>query len=113
MTTPTPQPKTAAGIHALYTFYLSPAHVDKPYNVTVGLAEIKGIFNSIANKELPAVILHFSDARRSLKLNKTQTEAMWDITGTDDITKWAGTKITLSTKKTKSGKITIVISKPE
>ena len=99
-------------IHELYTFYLSPSHVDKPRTVTIANAEIKMIFNSIMNKEKPEIILHFSDARRSLKCNKTQTEAMWDITSTDDHTKWAGVRVTLSTAKTKSGKITIVISKP-
>lgn len=112
MNTQTPNP-TPTSIHAIYTFYLSPAHIDKPRTVTIDQAEIKMIYNAHANKELPEVVIHFKDARRSLKLNKTQTEALWDLTGTDDLTKWAGTRVTLSTAKTKGGKVTIEISKPE
>lgn len=101
-------------IHDLYTFYLSPAHVgENVRTVTIDRAEIKMIFNSIEKREKPELVLHFKDARRSLRCNKTQTETLWDITGTDDYTKWNGTRVTLSTAKTRSGKITIVISKPE
>lgn len=106
MTTPTPK-----SIHALYTFYLSPAHVDKPATVTIDCADIRQIFNSITNKNEDCLVVHFSDARRSLKCNKTQTAALWDITGTDDYTKWTGTRITLSPAKSKSGKNTIKIEK--
>lgn len=111
MTTPNPtQPQT---IHDLYTFYLSAAHIDKPRTVTISQATIKPVYNAKAMKELPEMVLHFSDARRSLKLNKTQAEDLWDLTGTDDHSKWSGVKITLSKVPTKGGKFTIKISKPE
>lgn len=115
MTTPTPtQARSAATIHDIYTFYLSPAHIDKPYTVTIGSAVIKPVYNEKANRDIDSVVIHFSDARRSLKCNKTHTEALWGITGTDDHTKWAGTRITLSKEPTKrGGKFTIKISKPE
>ena len=107
------QPPTRT-IHDLYTFYLSPAHIDKPRTVTISQVEITEIYNEKANKDLPGIVVHFSDARRSLKLNKTQTAALWEIAGTDDYTKWAGQRVTLTKEPTKrGGKFTIKISKPE
>lgn len=107
----TTQPQT---IHHLFTFYLSPAHIEKPVTVTIDSADIRQIFNDKAGKELPGLVIHFRDARRSMKINKTQAEALWKITGTDDHTKWAGTKITLTKIPTKrGGKFTIEISKPQ
>ena len=103
---------TPTSIHDLYTFYLSPAHIDKPRTVTIESATIKNVFSAQMNRDIPAIVVHFKDARRSLKLNRTQTESLWDITGTDDHTKWSGARVTLSTAKTKGGKITIVISEP-
>jgi len=109
MTTPTPN--TTPTIHSLYTFYLSPAHLENKGKVTatIAQAEIRPIFNSITKQDEQALTLHFSDRRRSLKCNKTQTETLWTITGTDDHTKWAGTQITLERVKSKSGKYTIKI----
>ena len=111
-----PEPRTSASIHELYTFYLSPAHLDadKPYTVTIGKAVITDVFDDKAGKELPRMVLHFTDARRSLKCNKTQIQAIWDITGTDDHTKCTGTRITMSKEPTKrGGKFTIKITKPK
>lgn len=105
-----PEPKT---IHDLYTFYLSATHITTPRTVTIDQAVIKLVYNAKAMKELPEVVIHFSDARRSLKCNKTQVETLWDLTGTDDYTKWSGVKIVLSKAPTKGGKFTIKISKPE
>lgn len=110
MTTPTQTPKS---IHELYTFYLSAAHVKDPRTVTISKAEIRNVYNAKAMKELPEVVIHFSDARRSLKCNKTQVEALWTITGSDDLTKWAGVKITLEKVATKASKFTIKITKAE
>jgi hypothetical protein len=110
MTTPTTQPQT---VHHLFTFYLSPAHIDQPATVTIDSADIRQVFNDKAGKELPALVIHFRDARRSLKCNKTQVESIWEIAGTDDITKWTGTRVTLTKEPTKrGGKFTIKISKP-
>lgn len=110
MSTQTP-PRT---IHDLFVFYLNAAHIDKPRTVTVDKAEIYEIYNEKANKDLPGIVLHFKDARRSLKLNKTQTAAMWEITGTDDHTKWTGQRVTLTKEPTKrGGNFTIKLTKPE
>ena len=109
-TQPQPEPKT---IHDLYTFYLSAVHITTPRTVTISLAIITMVYNAKAMKELPEVVIHISDARRSLKCNKTQVESLWDLTGTDDYSKWTGVKITLSKAPTKGGKFTIKISKPE
>lgn len=105
------QPQT---LHHLYTFYLSAIHLDKPATVTIDSADIRGVFNDQAGKEIPSLVIHFRDARRSLKCNKTQTEALWTITGTDDYTKWIGTQVTLTKVPTKrGGKFTIKITKAE
>lgn len=101
-------------IHQLFTFYLSANHLDKPATVTIDAADIRQVFNDKAGRELPAIVIHFKDARRSLKLNKTQTEALWEITGTDDYTQWAGTKVTLTKVPTKrGGKFTVEITKAQ
>lgn len=111
MTTPTPT--QAQSIHDVFTFYLSPEHIDQPRTVTIDQVTLKPVYNEKANKEIESVVIHFRDARRSLKANKTQTEALWDITGTDDFTKWSGVRVTLSKEPTKrGGKFTIKISKP-
>lgn len=103
-----------ASIHDLFTFYLKADHIDQPRTVTIDHVTIKPVFDDKAGKELPAIVVHFKDARRSLKLNKTQTATLWEITGTDDHTKWNGIRVTLSKEPTKrGGKFTIKISKPE
>ena len=109
--TPTNDPQS---IHDIYTFYLSPVHLgETPRTVTIDIAVIKPVFNAQLNREVPQVVIHFKDARRSLKANKTQIQQLWDITGTDDHTKWAGTRVMLTKKPTKrGGKFTIEISKP-
>lgn len=111
-TTPSNPPKS---IHELYTFYLSPAHLENkpPARVTIERAEIRDIYNAQLNKDVPEMVVHFRNARRSLKCNKTQTETLWEISGTDDHTQWAGLEITLERIATKrGGKFTIKISKP-
>jgi peptidyl-tRNA hydrolase len=110
--TPNPTPKS---IHDLYTFYLSPAHLDGKGKVTATIAEavIKPIYNAIAKKDLYETVLHFSDRRRSLKCNKTQVESLWEIAETDDHAKWAGIKICLERIPANAGKFTIKITKPE
>lgn len=107
----TTQPQT---LHHLFTFYLSPAHIDQPRTVTIDSAEIRQIYNDKAGKELPGMVIHFREARRSLKVNKTQAEAIWTITGTDDHTKWTGARVTLTKVPTKrGGKSTIEITKAQ
>ena len=112
----TTQPEPVRSIHDRFTFYLSPVHLEegKKYPVTIAQALIKPVFNSITQREQDEIVVHFSDARRSLKCNKTQVEKIWDITDTDDLTKWAGAKIILERVPTKrGGKYTINISAPE
>jgi len=114
MTTPTPTQPQARSIHDIYTFYLEPAHIDQPRTVTIDQATIKPVYNAQLNRDVDQIVIHFKDARRSLKCNKTQVGALWEITGTDDHTKWSGTRITLTKVPTKrGGKFTIAISKPE
>lgn len=102
-------------IHQIHTFYLSAAHLEegKASTVTINAADIRPIFDDKAGKELPAIVIHFSDARRSLKCNKTQTEALWTITGSDNPSQWVGHKIRLEKVPTKrGGKFTIKITAP-
>jgi hypothetical protein len=111
----TTQPPTAPkSIHELNTFYLSPAHLENKGKVTATIdkAVITEIFNSIETRNKWEMVIHFSDRRRSLKTNKTQQEALWTITGTDDHTKWAGTPVILERVPARGGKFTIKISKP-
>lgn len=94
----------------LFTFYLKAAHLrDQPRTVTIESAVVMDVFNPGLNKNVPSIVLHFKDARRSLKLNKTQAEAMMQIAG-ETIVGWAGVQITLTPGKTKSGKETITIT---
>lgn len=112
MSTPEPKPQ-ARTIHDLYTFYLEAAHIDQPRTVTIDSVTIKPVFSAQLNQNVDSLVIHFKDARRSLKANKTQAGQLWEITGTDDYTKWAGTRVTLSKEPTKrGGKFTIKISKP-
>lgn len=104
----------ARSIHDLYTFYLKPAHLEQPRTVTIDQVTIKPVYNPQLNQHVDSLVIHFKDARRSLKANKTHTEALWDITGTDDISKWIGVRVVLSKEPTKrGGKFTIKVSKPE
>jgi hypothetical protein len=106
-----PQPKS---IHDLFTFYLSADHIDQPRTVTVDVVTIKEVYSPQLNANVPSLVIHFKDARRSLKANKTHAAAMWEITGTDDYTKWTGARVTLSKEPTKrGGKFTVKISKPD
>ena len=113
MTTQTkPAPKS---IHELHTFYLSQAHLENKGQVTATIdkAVMTEVFNTKKNREEWELVIHFSDRRRSLKTNKTQQEALWTITGTDDHTKWTGTKVILERVPARGGKFTIQISKAE
>jgi len=115
MSDQTPNQPQARNIHDIYTFYLSADHLEegKLYPLTIAEAVIKPIFNVHANKDLDELVLHFKEARRSLKCNKTQVETLWDLTGTDDHTQWKNVKIILEKVPARGGKKTIKISKPE
>jgi hypothetical protein len=99
----------------LFVFYLSPAHLKgkAPRTTTVKSVSIDNLFNPRTNATAPAIVLHFDNVRRSLKLNKTQASAMMEITGHDEITAWVGAKITISHAITKNHKETIQITKPQ
>ena len=45
-------------------------------------------------------VLHFQGKERGLVLNKTNANAVWGITGTDETDDWGGTAITLYPSKT-------------
>lgn len=107
--TPKPDNRTP---YDVFTFYLAPAHITKPTTLTILKAEIKDIFNPHTGEDEPALVIWFEKAHRALKVNKTQTEKLFEITGTDDHTKWKGAKVVLSPGIAKSKKKTIDISKP-
>lgn len=106
------QPNSIQSVYDVFTFYLKADHLkDQARTVTVDSVSILPVFNPGLNKNVDSVVMHFSDARRSLKLNKTQCEALMQITGSDDFVKWSGMKVILTPARSKSGKNTIAISK--
>lgn len=100
-------------IHDLFTFYLSARHIDGPRTVTVDSVVIVPVYDPKKNQHVDSLVVHFKDARRSLKANKTQAAALWEIAGSDDYTRWVGVRVVLSKEPTRGGKFTIKISKPE
>ena len=103
--TPTP--------YDFFVFYLEAVHLaGKARTVTIDRVTVEQVFNPRINANVPSIVVHFKDARRSLKLNKTQAEALMELTGKEEFEAWTGTRVTLTPTETKNHKLTITISKP-
>ena len=97
-------------IYDIYQFYIEPDEVkDSPRPLIISQATLDKVFKPGENKREPIVILHFYGEKKVLTCNKTRAADMEKITGTDDYTKWMGTRVVLTAGKT-SGKDTVVIS---
>lgn len=100
-------------IHDVYTFYLKADHIPEPATVKISKAEIKPVYNPNSGKDENQILVHFEGARRVLAASKTQANDLWEIAGSDDTSKWAGLRVTLTRAKARNGKMTIKITKAE
>lgn len=78
--------------------------------VTIQAVTVEPLFNPREKKNQPRLILSFFKKGKRLPLNKTQAQALADITGTDDYTLWHGWQVVLSAGIAPNKAATIVIS---
>jgi hypothetical protein len=72
--------------------------IDGPVIVTVRAAE-QEVIKGFDGKEQSKVILYFAKKLKPLPLNRTNFEAMMDISGSDESDDWPGTRIELYVTK--------------
>jgi len=78
--------------------------------VTIQTVTVESLFNPRTKKNEPRLILAFFKKELRLPLNKTQAQALVDITGTDDYTLWHAYQVVLSAGVAPNKAATIVIS---
>jgi hypothetical protein len=78
--------------------------------VTIEAVTVEPLYNPRTKKHEPKLILSFYGKDRRLPLNKTQAQAIADITGSEDYTDWPGHQIVLSAGIAPNKAATIVIS---
>ena len=78
----------------------------KPHAVTIERAAYETL-KGLDGKETQKIVLHFKNVEKSLPLNVTNFDAVWDVTGYFDTEDWPGQRIELyPTKTTMGGKPT-------
>lgn len=78
--------------------------------VTIEAVTVEELFNPRTKRMEPRLIIGFWKKQKRLPLNKTQAQAIADITGTDDYTLWHGHQVVLSQGIAPNKAATIVIS---
>jgi hypothetical protein len=97
-------------IYDLFDFYIEPADLrGQSHTVTIESAERREIYNPRARRNEPRLVVRFVGRKKAMCLNKTQAQAIMEISGTDKFKDWKGLTIIL-TPATQSGKDTIAIS---
>lgn len=95
----------------LYKFYLEPADLrGQSHSVTIASVKPEQIFDTITKRDITKLLITLEEKKKKLPLNKTQVGALIKITGTDDYTKWTGTKITITPATAPNRKETITIT---
>lgn len=93
--------------------WLRPEHLNgKAYTLVISKVEPVEVMDPTAKQKVRKPAVSFAGATRPLILNKTQALAIQDIAGTEDMTRWPGTKVTLAPGIASNKKATIVCSKP-
>lgn len=103
----TDKPKTVSDLFP--SKYLSAEDLrGNRYTLKIVSADVE-LLRGIQGEHYSAV-LTFESAQKRLVLNKTQAQAMAQITKTEVVSAWAGKRIMLSPGRAHNGKPTIVIS---
>ena len=93
----------------IYEFYIEAKDLkDQAHRVKVQEAYVKEVFNPGTKGKDKKILLRLVGKQKVLSLNKTRAEAMIDITGTPDFSKWTGVEIVIKPGK-QSGKDTVII----
>lgn len=78
--------------------------------VTIQTVTVEDLFDPRAKQMRPKLIIAFFKKQKRLPLNKTQAQALADITGTDDYSLWHGHQVVVSAGIAPNKAATIVIS---
>ena len=97
-------------IFDLFDFYIEPADLrGQSHTVTIESAERREVYNPRARHNEPRLVVRFANRKKAMCLNKTQAQAIMEISNTDKYADWKGLVIIL-TPATQNGKNTIAIS---
>jgi hypothetical protein len=97
-------------VYDIYTIYLRADDLpeDKLVPVTIARVTRADVWNPHMKIKEPTLVLWFVGKRRPLSLNNTRVNDILEITGTDNYTRWPGTKLRLA-RGVQSGKHTVII----
>lgn len=83
---------------------------DRKPIVTIERVTVEDLFNPRSKRTEPRLILSFWGKQKRMPLNKTQAQAVADISGEDDYMLWVGRQVVLSAGIAPNRAATIVIS---
>lgn len=93
--------------------WLSAKHLQgRSVVVAIEAATVEQLFNPRTKHNEPKFVIAFHKKQLRLVLNKTQAQALADITGSDDSDEWKGHLVTLSPSIAPNAAATITISRP-
>ena len=93
--------------------WLSAKHLQgRSVVVAIEAATVEQLFNPRTKQNEPKFVIAFHKKQLRLVLNKTQAQALADITGSDDSDEWKGHLVTLSPSIAPNAAATITISRP-
>jgi hypothetical protein len=82
--------------------YLKASDIKEPYDVTISEVVIENV--GASDKPEPKIVVYFKEeGRKPAVVNRTRAEAIEDVTGTDEKTRWVGARIHISKGMTRYG----------
>lgn len=98
-------------IAMMYDKWMKAEHVRGAIVARVRMAEI-ATFDGKNGKESKYVLHFYEKSLKPLSLNKSNAQAMADLTGTDDEAQWTNAVVMLTPSKLANGNGTIILSAP-
>ena len=103
------QPETVSELYP--SKWLKAADLTRPVTVAIAAVGFEDVYNPQAGETVTKLIVTFEKCQKRLIANKTQCEAIWQITGTERFADWPGHSVTVGPGRTHNGKATVVISR--
>ena len=102
-------PKTVSELYPMK--WLKAADLPGPVVVRIEGISFEELYDQQAREYSTKLVISFVGARKRLIPNKTQCEAIWEITGSENFDDWPGCEVELKPGRARNGKPTIIIGK--
>ena len=91
--------------------WLKADDLSQPVSIAIESVQFEDVYDKEERKYVPKLTIAFHKAQKRMIPNKTQCEAIWQITGTERFADWVGHIVQLAPGMALNRKPTIMVSK--